>query len=283
MRSKNGQVGLDNADRQKIHSASIVARSILSLYSSTFGRDHNNTQGLLGRVLVFTVSHNNRVVNVHGHYAVSNGTDGGESFTYFCHEIAMFSLTMYEGKERFKAYNFVKQLYDEFAPMHLQRIREAVRAMPESSVRTGLSFLASDTTLEERDSQQDGAGASQEDEAFKAPSEPASAVLGRELESVRAQLDSLLEQINQRKEESRRREEALERKRDDAVEQQIEESRRREEALQRKREEEGRRREEALDQEKEESTMREEESRRREEALERRLDEMMKVVTISAT
>lgn len=259
--AKTGRVGLDNADTQNIHSASIAARAILSLYISTFGRDHKKTQDLLGRVLVFTVSHNNRVVNVYGHYAVSNGTEGEESFTYFRHDIAMFSLTMYEGKERFKAYNFVKQLYDEFAPLHLQRIREAVRAMPEPAVRTGLSFAASDITLEEGNSQQGSADASQTDEAFKAPIEPARAIQSRELATLRVQLDTLLQQMHQQETESKRREEVLQRKRDEALEQQREESRRREE--------EGRRREE--------------EGRRREEALGHRLDEMMKIVTKSTT
>ncbi|KAK6442241.1 hypothetical protein LTR95_001516 [Oleoguttula sp. CCFEE 5521] len=101
--AKTGRIGLDQADTQNIHSASIATKAILSLYMATFGRRHMKTQNLLGRILVFTVSHNNRIVNLFGHYAVASGNgssfDGDEmadQFQYFRHDIAMFSLSMYE-------------------------------------------------------------------------------------------------------------------------------------------------------------------------------------------
>lgn len=125
-----------------------------------------------------------------------------------------------------------------------------MRALHEPAVRTGLSFAASDITLEEGDSQQDSADASQGEEVFKAPSEPASAVQSRKLANVRVQLDALLQQLQQQRAESKRREEALEQKRDEAL----------------------RKRDEALEQQREESE-------KREKALERRLDEVMKAVS----
>lgn len=240
--AKTGRVGLDSADTQNIHSASIATRAILNLYASVFGLDHESTKDLFGRILVFTVSHNNRVVNLYGHYAVPNSTNGTDAFTYFRHDIAMFSLTLYEGKERFNAYAFVTKLYEQFAPQHLERIRKAAQSMPKPSTRTGLSFAASDITLSEEGSQPDSGAVSRGDEAFKVPREPASASQSRELANVKLQLDRMLQQMEQQREDSRRREEALQ--------------------------EAGKEREEA--------------SKEREKALERRLDQMMEVVARSA-
>ncbi|KAK3670786.1 hypothetical protein LTR78_009358 [Recurvomyces mirabilis] len=225
--AKIGRIGLDNADTQNIHSASIATRAILSLYTSTFGMDHDYTKDLFGRILVFTVSHNNRVVSLYGHYAVPDGSIGKDSFKYFRHDIAMFSLTLYGGKERFRAYTFVKKVYEEFAPQHVARIRRAVLSMPSPTARTGLSFATSDVTLGEDGSQSRSEVTSQEHEVFKIPDEPASALQSRELVSMRAQLDRLLKQMEQQAMESRRREDAVKQQ----MGQQREEGKKREKAL----------------------------------------------------
>jgi len=118
--AKTGQTGINKADTQNIHSASIAVRAILRLYNAAYGRDHEKTQALLGRILVFSVSHNNQLVNLYGHYAVASSsndkTDGtAEELQYFRYGIAMFSLTMYEGRDRYNAYNFIRNVYDKFA------------------------------------------------------------------------------------------------------------------------------------------------------------------------
>ena len=69
--AKTGQVGLDQADSRNMHSASIAVRAMFSYYAATFGSEPDRTKGLLGRILVFTVSHNNSLVNLHGHCAVA--------------------------------------------------------------------------------------------------------------------------------------------------------------------------------------------------------------------
>ncbi|KAK1050990.1 hypothetical protein LTR74_016914 [Friedmanniomyces endolithicus] len=223
-----------------MHSASIATKAILSLYAATFGREHEKTQNLLGRILVFSVCHNNRIVNLYGHYAVANAngsnSDGDETadhFQYFRYDIAMFSLSMYEGRERFKAYNFARNVYATFAPQHLQRIREAVSSMQGPVPRTGLSFAASDITLDERDSRQGcEATGSQGNDGFRTPIEPASALQKREMATMRGQLDKLLqqlqeqgkqstEQLEQQRKESRDKEERMVRR----FEQQMMESR----------------------------------------------------------
>ncbi|KAK1808375.1 hypothetical protein LTR12_017266 [Friedmanniomyces endolithicus] len=216
--AKTGRIGIDLADTQNIHSASIATKAILSLYAATFGRHHEKTKDLLGRILVFTVSHNNRIVNLYGHYAVNGATsrdnspgEATDSFQYFRYDIAMFSLGMHDGRDRFKAYNFVRNLYDTFAPQHLERIREAARFMQKPVTRTGLSFAASDITLDEEGSQHSSEIASQEDQRFKTPSEPASASQKREKTTMKCQLDLLRQHSEQQRKESRDREEMMER------------------------------------------------------------------------
>ncbi|KAK0853120.1 hypothetical protein LTS02_012053 [Friedmanniomyces endolithicus] len=206
--AKTGQIGLDKADTQNIHSASIAVRAILKLYNAAYGSDHEKTQALLGRILVFSVSHNNQLVNLYGHYAVAsssnNRTDGtAEELEYFRYGIAMFSLTMYEGRDRYKAYNFIRNVYDNFASEHLARIRDAVGQFPSLAQRTGLSFTTSDLAVDDGDSQQDSdVTVSQGDSGFKPPAEPASVSLRHENRKIREQMDKLLLQLQKQREDS---------------------------------------------------------------------------------
>ncbi|TKA31858.1 hypothetical protein B0A54_16598 [Friedmanniomyces endolithicus] len=253
--AKTGRIGIDQADTQNMHSASIATKAILSLYAATFGREHEKTQNLLGRILVFTVSHNNRIVNLYGHYAVANAngsnSDGDETadhFQYFRYDIAMFSLSMYEGRERFKAYNFARNVYATFAPQHLQRIREAVSSMQGPVPRTGLLFAASDITLDERDSQQGSeATGSQGNDGFRTPIEPASALQKREMASMRGQLDKLLRQSQEQGKQST-----------EQLEQQRKESRDKEERMVQQMEQQGKQSTEQLEQQRKESRDKEE-------------------------
>jgi len=180
--AKTGRVGIEQAETQNIHSASIAIRALLDLYVTAFGRSHEKTKGLLERVLVFTVTHNNHIVKLYGHYAVertnSSGADGDEAtgdFEYFRYDFAMFSLDMFEGRDRFRAYNFVRNVYDKFAQQHLERVRDAVRCMQLPQYCTGLSFGASDMTLEDGQSQQSSEAITVRDnDGFRTPSEPVS-------------------------------------------------------------------------------------------------------------
>ncbi|EMC97234.1 hypothetical protein BAUCODRAFT_32978 [Baudoinia panamericana UAMH 10762] len=243
--AKTGQVGLDQAHVQNIHSASIAVRAIVKLFVAVYGRGHERTENLLGRILVFSLSHNNEQVNLYGHYAVVHNNSGGgaEDFEYFRYGIANFNFTPYDGRERYKAYSFTKNLYDKFAPQHLARIREAVSRMADPVPRTGLSFDASEITLDYENSQQDSElTASHGDDVFKTPSEPASVSQKRENRQMKEQLENMerileqlrrdnREQLDQQRKDSR---EQLEQQRKDSreqLEQQRKESRDREEKM----------------------------------------------------
>ncbi|KAI9812066.1 MAG: hypothetical protein M1826_002985 [Phylliscum demangeonii] len=173
--AKTRQAGLNQADQQNIHSASLSVRAIIELYEAVFGtKDPDRVNELYGQVLAFTVSHINKLVNLYGHYAVL-GNDTPPTLNFHRHDIAMFSLTMYDGADRYKAYNFVRNLYKKFAPEHRKRIQTAAAFLPTLANRTGLSFATSDLALDEMDSQGNSQdAASRNDGVFKKPGEPAS-------------------------------------------------------------------------------------------------------------
>ena len=220
-----------------LHSASIAIRALLDLYVTAFGRSHEKTKGLLVRVLVFSVTHNNHIVKLYGHYAVertnSKSADGDEAigdFEYSRYDSAMFSLDMFEGRDRFKAYNFVRNVYDKFTPQHLERIRDAVRGMQLPQYRTGLSFGASDMTLEDGQSQQDSEAITvQDNDGFRTRNEPASSSQRREMIKLKSQLDQVLQQLREQRKEGREKEQNME----SQMDQQRKESKEKEQKLER--------------------------------------------------
>ena len=170
--AKTGLIGLEKADRQNIHSASITVNAIFELYKAAFGTTSpDKVKELDGQVLAFFISHNNQLANLYGHYAVLRD-DAMGGLDFYRHGIKMFSWTMDDGADRYKSYNFVLNLYREFAPKHQQRIKDAVPFLPTPVKRTGLSFTASELTLEEMDSQQvSQAAATQDDSTSQRPAD----------------------------------------------------------------------------------------------------------------
>ena len=153
--AKTGEVGLNEADRQNIHSASIAVRAIIVLYQEAFGHTApHRVHELYGKVLAFTVSHDNDRVLLYGHFAVAKPNFPGE-LQFYRYPIDLFSLTIRNGADRYRAYNFVWNVYEKFAPDHRKRIKDAVAHLPSPAKRTGLYFTASDMTHDESDSEQD--------------------------------------------------------------------------------------------------------------------------------
>ncbi len=278
--AKTGQVGLDKADRQNIHSASIALYAIIELHKAAFGTTApEKMKELDGQVLAFSVSHNNKLVNLYGHYAVLDNDVTGR-VDFYRYDIKMFSLTMEDGADRFKPYNFVLNLYRKFAPKHQQRIKDAVAFLPTPAQRTGLSFSTSDLTLEEMASQQDFQGAaSQDDSAFQRPADRSS-VLQKNV------MAKLVQQIERQRQESKEREERMRQESNEEVAmllqhtnkllEQLERSKEREEKL----EQESKEREEKLEQEsKEREEKLKQESKEREKKLERQMEQQMEQQT----
>ena len=164
--AKPAAVGLNEADRQNIHSASIAVRAIFTLHQEAFSQTApHRVHELYGKILVFSVSHNHDQVSLYGHFAVADST----SLKYHRYLIDLFSLSVRDGENQYKAYNFVQNVYEQFAPAHLKRIKDAVAHLPTPAQRTGLSFATSNMSVGESDSEQDSQEAVSQDEGQMMP------------------------------------------------------------------------------------------------------------------
>lgn len=129
---KCGNEALNIADWQNAHSASVAVKGIVELYTVVSRQNelHRNT-------LAFSISHDHEVVRIHGHYPL---IDGGKT-SFYRHSIHKFQFTALEGKEKWTAFKFTRNVYDVFASMHLERIRAAIDQLPDPEIRSHQSNL----------------------------------------------------------------------------------------------------------------------------------------------
>jgi hypothetical protein len=118
---KCGTAALDIADRQNAHSMTLVVRAIAELFRLV-GREMEVHR----EILAFSISHDHRSVRIYGHYPVIDGKDT----KYYRHPIHEFSFAALEGKEKWTAYKFTKNVYDTWMPAHFKRLCSAIDAIP---------------------------------------------------------------------------------------------------------------------------------------------------------
>ena len=114
---KCGAEELDVADRQNAHSMTLAVRGIVELFKYV-GREKE----LHREILAFSVSHDDKSVRIYGHYPVIDGN----KTTFYRHLIRMFNFIEFDGKEKWAAYKFTKNVYDIWMPTHFQRICSVV-------------------------------------------------------------------------------------------------------------------------------------------------------------
>jgi hypothetical protein len=135
---KCGAAALDIADRQNAHSMTLAVRAIVELFRAIGREDEINR-----KILAFSVSHDHRSVRIYGHYPVITGKDT----KYYRHPIRTFDFTELDGKEKWTAYRFTKNVYDIWMPEHFKNICSAIDQLPSDldfdvpplSETTGLS------------------------------------------------------------------------------------------------------------------------------------------------
>ena len=110
---KCGTVALDIADRQNAHSMTIAVRGVVELYRAVKCEKELNRE-----ILAFSVSHDHRSVRIYGHYLVIDE----KKTTFYRHAIRTFDFTELDGKDKWTAYRFTKNVYDVWMPTHLKRI-----------------------------------------------------------------------------------------------------------------------------------------------------------------
>lgn len=134
---KCGAAALEIADRQNAHSMTLAVRAIIELFRLVGREKEVNRQ-----ILAFSISHNHRIVQVYGHYAVVQDKDT----KYYRHPVRTFDFTELDGKDKWTAYCFIRNIYDIWMPGHFTRISSAIDKLPSHLdfnipplVETGLS------------------------------------------------------------------------------------------------------------------------------------------------
>lgn len=110
---KCGAQGLNMADRQNAHSMTLAVRGVVELF-----RRVEREKEVDREILAFSVSHDDSIVRIYGHYPVINQRET----RYYRYPIHSFDFTALEGKEKWTSYKFVKNLYDTWMPSHFKRL-----------------------------------------------------------------------------------------------------------------------------------------------------------------
>lgn len=126
---KCGAAALDIADGQNAHSMTIAVRAVVELF-----RYVKREKELDREILAFSISHDHRTVRIYGHYTLVDGNNT----TFYRQPIHTFDFTALDGKEKWTAYKFIRNVYDVWMPTHLNRIRSAIDQLP-SDLDFGLS------------------------------------------------------------------------------------------------------------------------------------------------
>lgn len=186
---KCGNERLDYADRQNMHSCSVAVKALLKLEQKADQyREDKQFESLLGKILVYSISHDQKDARLYGHYALVEG----EKWTYYRHCIEQFNIGRKE-RDLLALHNFACNVLTEYAPKLLKRLQKAIAALPVSST---LSYSAGSMSL--GDSQQGSQQPSRVRDAdgFRIPDLPISySVL---------QMDKLLQDNKEREERMER-------------------------------------------------------------------------------
>ncbi|KAK0707246.1 hypothetical protein B0T21DRAFT_405265 [Apiosordaria backusii] len=118
---KCGAAALDVADRQNAHSMTLAVRGVVELFRLVKRENEVNRQ-----ILSFSISHDHRSVRIYGYYPVIDGKDT----KYYRHPIREFSFTEMDGKEKWTAYRFTKNVYDFWVPAQFKKICSAIDQLP---------------------------------------------------------------------------------------------------------------------------------------------------------
>ncbi|APA07891.1 hypothetical protein sscle_03g026610 [Sclerotinia sclerotiorum 1980 UF-70] len=130
---------LDVADRQNAHSMTLAVRAVVELF-----RLVKREKELHREILAFSMSIDHRNVSIYGHYPVIDG----RNTTFYRHMIRSFDFTDLDGKDKWAAYRFTKNVHDIWMPIQLERIRSAVDNLP-SDLNFEVSQQSEQSELEE--------------------------------------------------------------------------------------------------------------------------------------
>ncbi|KAI9682697.1 MAG: hypothetical protein M1829_006684 [Trizodia sp. TS-e1964] len=200
---KCGNEGLDYPDRQNMHSCSVAVKALLKLEQKADEyRGDKQFANLLGKILVYSISHDQKNARVYGHFALVEG----EKWTYYRHHIANFDI-YYKETDLLALHNFARNVLTQHAPEVLKRVQRAIDVLPASTM---LSFSAGTMSL--MDESQAGSRPVRDSQGFVMPVVPASAQSlfdeqTRQIEEQRRQVEEHKKEVEEQRrqvEEQRR-------------------------------------------------------------------------------
>jgi len=144
---KCGAAALDVADRQNAHSMTVAVRGVVELYRAV-----KREKELHREILAFSISHDHSTVRIYGHYAIIVE----DKTTFYRHPIHKFDFTALDGRDKWTAYKFTKNVYNIWMPLHIKRICSAIDDLPPD-IDFDLSQSASFSQSEPQSSQQSNA------------------------------------------------------------------------------------------------------------------------------
>ncbi|KAI9048904.1 hypothetical protein LZ554_006757 [Drepanopeziza brunnea f. sp. 'monogermtubi'] len=175
--TKSGAGLLNVADKQNAHSMTMAVRGIVDLF-----RLVSREEELHRQILAFSISHDHREVRIYGYYPL---IDGGET-TFYRYPIHQFLITAMEGKEKWTAYRFTKNLYDIWMPQHFKSICSAIDMLEsdlDSESSSGSDFESSLESDSESSPESDSESSPESDSESSPESEPGEPGLPPRLES----------------------------------------------------------------------------------------------------
>ena len=119
--TKCGAAALDIADRQNAHSMIMAVRGIVELF-----RLVKREKELHRHILAFSISYDHSSVRSYGHYPLVDG----DKTTFYRHPIHKFDFTAMEGREKWTAYKFTKNVYDMWMRDHFKKICSVIDMLP---------------------------------------------------------------------------------------------------------------------------------------------------------
>lgn len=192
---KCGKQALNIADRQNAHSMTVAIRGVVELF-----RKVGRAEELHRKALGFSISHDNQQVRIYVHYPEIDGVHT----KCYRHPLKGFIIRSENGKERWSAYQFVRNVYDTFVPVHLRRIKSAIDQLPDPALQSFQSTVSTEDAESSQDMMTPSASSSQE-AGFKKP-----ATLRRwSVAELRAQNERLMEELKLQREEANQREDRL--------------------------------------------------------------------------
>lgn len=126
---KCGGAGLDKADRQNMHSCSVAVKAVLDLRrAADLEKSTHRVKELSGRILVFSISHDDQDARLYGHFAKVDDNDPMQ-WTYHRYLIRKFDFI--EGDGLLTLHNFVQNLFALYVPKFIEQLKKDVEDLPK--------------------------------------------------------------------------------------------------------------------------------------------------------